>query len=327
MGAILLILLNLAAGSASLIFGVNLMSSSLEKISMHRIRRILSRFANNVIASLIAGTLITALTQSSTAVTLITVSMVNSGMLSLAQAVGIIYGANIGTTITAQFMSLNLADFALLFILTGIAVIVFAKRRPVKYGGNAIIGFGIMLMGIKVLGWSIPYMEKSGLVKQLFTKYGKNPYLGLITGTIATALIHSSSATVGLTIVLFNGGLINFDAALGLILGDNIGTCFTAQISTIGASIPARRTAWAHTLYNIIGSLLALIFLNQFSQCVKFFTFLLGQDMSRLIANSHTVFNLLSAAIFLPFTHYYVRFIEWLIPYRQSQKSRLIKWF
>jgi phosphate:Na+ symporter len=317
MGTILIILLNLAAGSINLIFGVNLMSASLEKMSMHRIRKTLSRFTNNVVASLIAGTVITALTQSSTAVTLITVSMVNSGMLSLAQAVGIIYGANIGTTITAQFMSLNLADFAPLLMLTGIVVKIFAKRRSVKYGGNAIIGFGIMLMGINILSWSIPYMERSGLVKQLFMKYGNNPYLGLIVGTIATALVHSSSATVGLTIVLFNGGLISFYAALGLILGDNIGTCFTTQISTIGASIPARRTAWAHTLYNIIGSFLALIFLNQFSQCVKFFTLLLGQDISRLIANGHTVFNLLSAAIFLPITHYYVKFIEWLIPHHQ----------
>ncbi|NLC69237.1 MAG: Na/Pi cotransporter family protein [Clostridiaceae bacterium] len=319
MDTILLILLNLVTGSASLVFGVNLMSASLEKMSMHKIRKILARFTSNVVVSLIAGTVITILTQSSTAVTLITVSMINSGMLSLAQAVGVIYGANIGTTITAQFMSLNLPDFALLIILAGIITRFFGnftKRRSVKYGGNAIIGLGVMLMGINILGWSIPYMEKSGFIKHLFAKFGKNPYLGLITGTIATALIHSSSATVGLTIVLFNGGLINFNAALGLILGDNIGTCFTTQISTIGASIPARRAAWAHTLYNIIGSLIALVFLNQFSHCVKIFTIMLGQDKSRLIANAHTVFNLLSAVIFLPFTRYYVKFIEWLVPYR-----------
>ncbi|NSW89584.1 MAG: Na/Pi cotransporter family protein [Firmicutes bacterium] len=315
MTVILIILLNLAAGSASLIFGVNLMSGSLEKINMHRIRRVLSRFTASVFTSLIAGTVITALTQSSTAVTLITVGMVSSGMLSLTQAVGIIYGANIGTTITAQFMSFKLTDFAPLFIIAGLVIKILGKKYSVKNIGNAAVGFGIMLMGINILGWSIPYIEKSNFIKNTFIKYGNNPYLGLIIGMIATMLVHSSSATVGLTIVLFNGGLISFDAALGLILGDNIGTCFMAQISTIGATVPARRTAWAHTLYNIIGSLLALVLLSQFSHCVKSFTFMLGQDKSRLVANAHTVFNLLSAAIFLPFTRYYVKFIEWLIPY------------
>ncbi len=311
-----IIILNLVAGSASLVFGVNLMSDGLEKINVNRIKYALSRFTGNVFTSLVTGTIITALVQSSTAVTIITVGLVNTGLLQFTQAIGIIYGANIGTTITAQFMSFKLVDFAPLFILIGFIIRIFAKRYSIKNIGRATIGFGLMLMGISILGWSVPYIEKSVIVKNIFIKYGKNPYLGMIIGMIATMLVHSSSATVGLTIVLFNGGLINLDAALGLILGDNIGTCFTAQIASIGATISARRTAWAHTLYNVIGSLLVLAILAPFSLCVKKITSLLGQDKSKLVANAHTIFNVLSAVAFLPFTRYYEKFIKWIIPDR-----------
>lgn len=308
-----IIFLNLAAGSISLVFGVNLMSDGLEKINVNRIKYVLSRFTGNVFTSLVTGAIITALLQSSTAVTIITVGLVNSGLIQLTQAIGIIYGANIGTTITAQFMSFKLTNCAPLLILAGFAIRMLAKRYSIKNIGRAVIGFGFMLMGMNILSWSIPYIEKSSFVKNVFIKYGENPYLGMIIGMVATILVHSSSATVGLTIVLFNGGLINFNAALGLILGDNIGTCFTAQIASIGTNISARRAAWAHTLYNMIGSLLVLAIITPFSLCVKKFTSLLGQDKSRLVANAHTIFNLLSAIVFLPFTSYYEKFITWII--------------
>jgi len=144
-------------------------------------------------------------------------------------------------------------------------------------------------------------------------KYGKNPYLGMVIGMVATMLVHSSSATIGFTIVLFNSGFISFDAAIGFILGDNIGTCFTTLLVGIGATISAKRTAWAHTLYNIIGSLIALTLLAPFAFLVKSFTSMLGQDSLRLVANAHTLFNILSAIVFLPFTKYYVKFIEWIV--------------
>lgn len=314
MSIVVIIILNLIAGSTSLVFGVNLMSNGLEKINVNRIKYALSRFTGNVFTSLVTGTIITALVQSSTAVTIITVGLVNTGLLQLTQALGIIYGANIGTTVTAQFMSFKLTNYAPLLILIGFIIKILSKRYSIKNMGKAVIGFGFMLMGMNILSWSIPYIEKSSFVKNIFIKYGENPYLGMVIGMVATMLVHSSSATVGLTIVLFNGGLINFNAALGLILGDNIGTCFTTQIASIGTTISAKRTAWAHTLYNIIGSLLVLAILAPFSLCVKEFTSLLGQDKSRLVSNAHTIFNILSALAFLPFTRYYEKFIKWIIP-------------
>ncbi|NMB96224.1 MAG: Na/Pi cotransporter family protein [Clostridiaceae bacterium] len=307
------IIINIISGSSCLIYGVNLLSNGLESINLYRIKKILTRFTTNTVLSLIIGTVITAIVQSSTAVTIITIELVNASVLNLSQAIGIIYGANIGTTITAQFMSFNIVDYFPVFIITGAMLWLLGKKQFVKHVGKAITGFGIMLLGISILNWSISYIQKSQIVKSLFVKYGKNPYLGMLIGTVATALVHSSSATVGLTIVLFNSGLISSDAAIGLILGDNIGTCFTSILACMGSSIPAKRTAWAHTLYNIIGSLLVLAFLTPFVFLVKNLTYALGQDNMMFVANAHTIFNILSAAIFLPLSKYYVKFIEWLI--------------
>ncbi|HOJ10105.1 MAG TPA: Na/Pi cotransporter family protein [Clostridiales bacterium] len=313
MATIIIILVNIVAGSACLIYGVNLISDGLEKINLHRIRHVLTRFTKNVPMAFLTGTIITALVQSSTAVTVITVGLVNTGIIGFSQAIGIIYGANVGTTITAQFMSFKITDFAPAFISLGLAIKLLGKKYSVRNVGRATIGFGLMLLGINILGWSMPYMEKSEFVRDIFLKYGKNPYLGIIVGMLATMIVHSSSATVGFTIVLFNSGFISFDAALGLVLGDNIGTCFTTVLASIDTTISAKRTAWAHVLYNIIGSLTALALLSPFSELVKKFTVMIGQDMSRLVANAHTLFNILSALLFLPFTRYYERFVVWII--------------
>lgn len=313
MSAIIIIIINIVTGSFCLIYGVNILGDSLEKINLRRIKSILTRFTNNTISSCMAGTLITAVVQSSTAVTIITIGLVNTGVLKFSQAMGIIYGANIGTTITALFMSINITSYFFVFIILGSIIGLTSKRQSIKNVGRAIAGFGIMLFGIRILNWSIPYMQESQFVRDLFMNYGRNPYLGMVIGTIATALVHSSSATVGITIVLFNSGLISFDAAIGLILGDNIGTCFTSLLASIGSSISAKRTAWAHTLYNVIGSLLVLLFLTPFALLVKNFTLTLGQDSTKFVANAHTIFNILSAVIFLPVTKYYIKFIEWII--------------
>lgn len=290
------------------------MSNGLENININRIKYALSRFTGNVLTSLLTGAVITALVQSSTVVTVITVGLVNTGLLSLTQGIGIVYGTNIGTTITAQFMSFRVGSYAIILIGLGFIVRIFGKRHTIKNLGRAIIGFGFMLLGMNILNWSIPYIEQSAFTKNIFIKYGKNPYLALIIGMIATMIVHSSSATVGLTIVLFNGNLISFSAALGLILGDNIGTCFTAQLASIGTSISARRTAWAHTIYNVIGSIIALIFLTPFSLLIKNITIFLGQDQLKFVANAHTIFNILSAVLFLPFTSQFKVFIQWIIP-------------
>lgn len=314
MNPVIIIIYNFIVGTICLIFGVNLMSTGLEEANVNVLKKALTRFAGTVPSAFVAGTLVTALVQSSAAVTVITVGFVNSGLMRLTQAVGIIYGANVGTTITAQLMSFKVTDLAIPIIITGLAARVFLKRKSLKSLAKSLIGFGLMLLGISILSSGAPYIKESKFTYELFMLYGKNPYIGLILGMVTTMLVQSSSATVGLTIVLFNTHLINFDAALGLTLGDNIGTCITAQLASLRTSISGRRTAWAHTLYNIIGSLTVLMFLTPFSMLVQFATFLIRQDETRLVANAHTIFNILSAVVFLPITKYYVKFIKWIVP-------------
>lgn len=314
MNPIWIILYNFIAGTLCLIIGVNLMSSGLEKANLRAIKNALTRLTGKTLYALIVGTVITALVQSSTAATVITVGFVNSGIMKLSQAIGIIYGANIGTTVTAQLMSFRVTYIAYPVLILGFMGQFLFKKSSAKNICRAMMGFGLMFTGISILNSGAPFIKESQIAHDLFCRYGGNPFIGLLIGMFSTMLVHSSSATVGLTIVLFNANLISFEAAIGLTLGDNIGTCITAQVASLGTSIAARRTAWAHTLYNVIGVLSVLLLFIPFLEFVKYITHSLGQDSTRLVANTHTVFNLLSAIVFLPFTKLYIRFIEWVIP-------------
>lgn len=311
---VVILIFNFLAGTASVIFGVNRMSAGLEKLNGPMIEKTLKMFTGKVLTAFASGTVITTLVQSSTAVMLITVGLVNSGIMKLPQAIGVIYGANIGTTVTAQLMAFRLRDGAVPIIVFAFMIVLISKKTFFKSLGTALMGLGFLFLGINIMNWGVPLIKESQKVYEIFMQYGKNPYIGLCIGIVTTMLVQSSSATVGITIVLFNAGLISFDAALGLTLGDNIGTCITAQLASLGTSLPARRTAWAHTLYNGIGVLIAIILLAPFADLIEFVTLAAGQDKTRLVANTHTVFNMLSAILFLPLTKYYVRFIEWIIP-------------
>lgn len=313
MNILLIIIFNFITGTLCLIYGVDMMSKGLEKANTESLKKVLTTFTGSVIPAFFTGTIVTALVQSSTAVTVITVGLVNSGVMKLTQAVGIIYGANIGTTITAQLMAFKLTKLAFPLLIIGAFIRLVSGKQPYKSISEALLGFGFMFLGINILNSGVPFIRESQEAYNLFKEYGRNQYIGLLIGMVTTMLVHSSSATVGLTIVLFNSGLISFEAALGLTLGDNVGTCITAQLASLGTSVSARRTAWAHTLYNVIGVGLAIVFLSPFSHLVKYLTFTLGQDTTRLVANTHTVFNLLSAVLFLPLTKYYVKFIELVI--------------
>lgn len=312
--AIILILYNFISGTACLIFGVKLLSIGLEKASSKAIEKFLSLSTKNILFGFITGTLSTAMIQSSTAVTVITVGLVNSGLMQLPQAMGIIYGANIGTTITAHLISVNLTAFSMPVLILGIILWLFSHKHTSKNLSLSLIGFGFMLIGICILNSGIPYVKQNPLIYRILKTYGQNPFIAVLIGIITTMLLHSSSAAVGLTVVLFNAGLINLDSAIGLMLGDNIGTCMTAQLASIGMSIAAKRVAYAHTMYNVIGSIAVLCVLIPFRTTVEHITFALGHDKIMLVANAHTIFNVLSASVFLPITHYYIKFIEWLLP-------------
>ena len=317
------IIFNLFGGTALLMYGVDFMGGGLEKASGKVMRKILSILTKNIYVAFFVGTVLTMLVQSSTAITVMTVGFVNAGLMNLTQAVGIIYGTNIGTTITAQLMSLKLTHIALPVIAIGFFIMSFSKKDSTRNFGQALMGFGLMFLGLKTLNASLPYIQESETARQLFLQYGQNPFLGLFVGMIATMLIHSSAATVALTISLFSADLISFYAAVGLTLGDNIGTCVTAQLASLKANTAARRTAWAHTLYNVIGVVIAIIVLKPFSGMIEWITFsLLHEPKAFLVANTHTLFNIISALVFLPITKYYVLFLEKIIPDRTDKRYK-----
>lgn len=318
------LIFGLIGGTALLMYGVDKMGEGLENAAGDFMRKILAVLTGNVFSAFLVGIVTTVLVQSSTAITVLTVGFVNAGLMKLPQAIGIIYGANIGTTVTAQLMAFSfhfkLTDIALPVLGVGFAIGYFAKNKTIKNIGDALFGFGVMFLGLKILNSGIPFMKENESMKFFFETYASIPMVGVFLGMFATALVHSSSATVGLVMVLGQAGLIDLPTAIFIMLGDNIGTCITAQLASVTGNIHARRTAWAHTLYNIFGVVLALIIFPLFVGWVVSFTAYTNPmgDISSQIANSHTIFNLLSAIIFLPFTTLYVKFLETFIKGREE---------
>lgn len=322
------LIFGLIGGTALLMYGVDMMGDGLEKASGDTMQKVLKVLTGNVWSAFLVGTLVTAIVQSSTAVTVLTVGFVNSGLMKLPQAIGIIYGANIGTTLTTQLMAFSfkfkLTDIALPVLGIGFALNSIVKNKKVKNIGQAMMGFGMMFLGLKILNDGIPMLEQSQGLKNFFATYGTNPIIGVLLGAVVTALVHSSAATIGLVMILSQAGLLGLDAAIFIMLGDNIGTCVTAQLASMTGNINARRTAWAHTLYNVFGVVLALLFKPFFMWVIVGLTDRMHADpnISMYIANSHTLFNVLSAVIFLPLTNYYVRFLERVIKPKDNRKEK-----
>ncbi|ATW27918.1 Na/Pi cotransporter family protein [Candidatus Formimonas warabiya] len=322
------LIFGLIGGTALLMYGVDKMGDGLEKASGRMMKKILAVLTGNVWSAFFVGTFLTALVQSSTAITVLTVGFVNAGLMKLPQAIGIIYGANIGTTITAQLMAFSfhfkLTDIALPILGFGFALSYFARRDFTRHLGDALMGFGMMFLGLKILNSGVPFMRDSETLKFFFTHYASIPLVGIALGALATALVHSSSATVGLVMVLGIAGLLDIKTAILIMLGDNIGTCITAQLASITGNIHARRTAWAHTIYNIFGVVVVALFLPWFIDIVLSFTNYLqpGANISAQIANSHTIFNILSAVVFLPLSKYYVKFLETVIRGKDARSPK-----
>lgn len=316
----------LIGGTALLMYGVDKMGDGLEKASGKLMQKILSILTGNVWSAFFVGIATTVLVQSSTAITVLTVGFVNAGLMKLSQAVGIIYGANIGTTITAQLMAFSfkfkLTEIALPVVGIGFAINYFAKKDTLKNMGSALMGFGLMFLGLRILNQGIPFIKGSAEIKNFFQSYASITILGIILGAVATALVHSSSATVALVLMLGQAGVIDLPGAIAIMLGDNIGTCITAQLASMTGNINARRTAWAHTLYNVIGVVICALLLRPFIDLIKVTTqyFNHSTDIGLQIANSHTIFNLLSAVVFLPLNKYYVKFLETVIRDKSADK-------
>ena len=295
------------AGVGLFLYGIKLMSEALQSLAGDRMRRLIGTLTRTPMRGVFVGALVTILIQSSSGVTVMTVSFVNAGLMSLAQAIGVIMGANIGTTVTAQIIAFKIKDIALPFIGLGALIAVFGRSRNQKYFGNGLVGFGLIFLGMQTMEQAMYFLRDH---KELFLMLGSNPVLGVLAGTAITMLVQSSAATIGLTMAMASQGLLSLDAAIPIILGDNIGTTITAVIAAMGTNRSAQQAAAAHVLFNVIGVIIFTLALPLFKMAVA----LTATDIGRQLANAHTMFNVVNTCLFLPFINPFARFVARLIP-------------
>lgn len=315
----------IVGGTAILMYGVDMMGEGLERLSGNMMKKVLQKITGKLWKAFFVGIFLTALVQSSTAISILSVGFVNSGILELSQAIGIIYGANIGTTITAQLFALSfsfkLTTIALPIIAIGFSLKVFAKKIRFQNVGHAIMGIGFMLYGLTLLNSGIPYMEQNETIRYFFETYASNMFIGILLGIVTTALVHSSAATVGIVMLLGNSGLITLTSAIAIMFGDNIGTSVSALLASFKGNTNAKRTAWGHALHNIIGVLIFLPLVPWFAQFITYFTSRLqgSTDIQLQIANSHTLFNIMVALVFLPLNNYFVKLLMLIVKDKKAE--------
>ena len=312
-----MIVIKLMGGLGLFIYGMKLMGDGLENAAGDGLKSILEKVTSNPMKAVIVGAVVTAIIQSSSATTVMVVGFVNAGLMNLAQATGIIMGANIGTTITAQLVSFKLDQIAPLFVFAGTLIVMFARGKKRKDIGNIILGFGILFTGMGIMSASMKPLTSSPIFEQLIVTIGDNWFIGVIAGTAITAILQSSSATTGILVALATAGAINIDIALPIIFGCNIGTCITAMIASIGANKTAHKAAAIHLIFNIVGTIIFLPFLGILGSFVKEMT----PDVSRQIANSHTVFNIVNTLLLLPFSKYLIMIVNKIIPGEDEVES------
>lgn len=294
--------LALLGGLALFLYGMQMMSTGLEAAAGNRMKSILEKLTSNRIKGVLVGAAITAVIQSSSATTVMVVGFVNSGLMTLKQAVWVIMGANIGTTITGQLIALDIGAIAPLFAIAGVGAIMFIKSEKVHHISSIFAGLGILFMGMDMMGAAMSPLKESEAFISLMTKFD-NPLLGILVGTLFTAVIQSSSASVGILQALASTGMIPLSSAVFVLFGQNIGTCITAVLASIGMKVNAKRTTVIHLLFNIIGTVLFTV-ICLVTPYVTWIEAMTPGDPVAQIANAHTVFNIVTTLLLLPFgTH------------------------
>ena len=313
---------NLLGGLALFLYGMQMMSTGLEAAAGNRMKNILERLTANRFLGVAVGAVITAVIQSSSATTVMVVGFVNSGMMTLRQAVWIIMGANIGTTITGQLIALDIGALAPLFAFFGVALVVFIKNVRVHHYGQIVAGLGILFIGMEMMSSAMMPLRESAAFIDLMTKFS-NPVLGILAGMVFTAIIQSSSASVGILQALASSGLIGLPSAVYVLFGQNIGTCITAVLASIGTSRNAKRTTIIHLLFNITGTILFTVIcittpLTAFMQSMT-------DNPAAQIANMHTLFNIVTTLLLLPFGNMLASLAERILPDRPQEEDGSLK--
>lgn len=318
------IILGLLGGLALFLYGMQMMSDGLEAAAGERLKLILEKLTSNRFMGVLVGAIITAIIQSSSATTVMVVGFVNAKMMTLRQAVWIIMGANIGTTITGQLIALDVGALAPLLAFIGVALIVFLKNPKLKYFGEILAGLGILFIGMDMMGSAMEPLREAQWFIDIVTKFS-NPLIGILVGAGFTALIQSSSASVGILQALAISGVINLEGAVYVLFGQNIGTCITAVLAAIGTSREAKQTTVIHLSFNIIGTII-FTFVCMFTPLTSFVASFTPINAAAQIANMHTLFNIVTTCLLLPFGTKLADLAEKILPVTDTENQRGLKY-
>ncbi|HPG30247.1 MAG TPA: Na/Pi cotransporter family protein [bacterium] len=325
------IIIGMLGGLAMFIYGLSMMGKSLTKLGGDKLSDVLKKLTSNKYMGILVGFVVTTIFQSSSATTVLIVGLINAGVMNLVQSIGIILGANIGATTTPQIVAFKLTDYAILLIGLGFLFIFLSKTNKKKYLGEIILGLGFLFYGLKIIS-DVMYPMRSYEPFIQFMQKLENPYLGVLVGTAFTALIQSSGAAIGVFISLAFQGILTFKAAIPLTFGANIGTCITAFLASIGSTREARRSAYAHILFNVITTAIFLPFLDLFQTIIEYTTAggihavtsaEISANVPRQIANANTISKIFAVIITLPFTKHLAKLCVYLIPEKEGETYKV----
>ncbi len=327
------IIIGLAGGLALFLFGMEQMTDSLKQIAGSRMKSMLARLTTNRVSATFAGAFVTAIIQSSSVTTVLVVGFISAGLMTLSQSIGIIIGANVGTTITAQIIAFKVTKYALILVAIGFTMLFTSKRERIRHYGTMLMGLGLIFFGMELMSNATsPLRSYEPFI--LFMQRMASPWLGILAGAAFTAVVQSSSATTGVVIVLATQGFISLEAGIALVLGANIGTCVTALLAAIGKPREAVRAAVVHVLFNVVGVVVWIGFIGYLASFVEMFSPAssglegvdrLAADTPRQIANAHTLFNVANTVIFLPFTGLLAKLVIRLVPDRPESADAVIQ--
>ncbi|MBR4538139.1 MAG: Na/Pi cotransporter family protein, partial [Clostridia bacterium] len=299
-------------GIGLFLYGMELLGGGLQQAAGARLQKVLQSLTGVPVMGVILGALVTATLQSSTATTIMSVGLVNAGVMTLKQAFSVVMGANIGTTLTAQLIAFNVTDYFTVMIFIGVMIRVFAKRKNGQFIGQILLGFGLLMLGMKVLSGAAAPMRNSPVFVDFISQVADNPALGVCIGILMTVVIQSSAACVGILMVMAGQGLLPLEGAIPVLLGDNIGTCIHAIMAAFRTNTSAKQVALSHVLFNSVGCVIFIVFMPLFIKIVLAIS--PAGDIARQIANSHSAFNVLNTLIFLPLITPFTHLIEKLMP-------------
>ena len=301
-------------GFGLFLFGIKFMGDGLKNTAGDKLRDYIDKYTSKAWMGIIVGAAMTVIIQSSSATTAITIGFIRAGLMRLEQAVGVIMGANIGTTITSFLIGLKIENFALYVVFVGAMIVLFSKRKKHIYMGTTILGFGIMFFGLKTMGDELKLLKDIEIFTDLTKQMSDYPLLAMISGVIMTAIIQSSSGMIGIVQKIYESGGMSLDAALPFVFGSNIGTTITAILAALGGSLASRRAAGIHTLFNVLGTFVAMLFLRQFIQIDILISQYFHVSAPMQIAIAHIIFNVVATALFYPFISAMVRLIRKVLP-------------